>query len=358
MADQIVTNEIPTTTTAWFCLFRLYETMVAAGWTHVRSSRGTADTPSGTDRWAGAFASLVADAWIVLQANSGQQIVFRRGTSSSTTDGWIVWLKDGGYSTTGETALLPGNLPADAAFIRGTGSSPQTYTTDGPWFGASTNTVATLNIGCRDASGTGDESFWLIAQVPANAYNTATGSNVHRIAFERLEHMGGLGIADANPYAWWCPESNTANWTDGLDDLHVLLHEDSTGAGTGYWRRWWNAGQGSEAFKYYAGGQAYQGAGASAETTGTQPNFDGAKAANSDEVIYQATPVQLVRRVRLMKVDEVGFEDPEGGFTQNIFFASDQVLNLDTLDNGNYAKFGDWLVVWWDGNSLNPPVEN
>ena len=31
--------------------------------------------------------------------------------------------------------------------------------------------------------------------------------------------------------------------------------------------------------------------------------------------------------------------------------------NLDTFASGAYAKFGNWLVVWWDGNPANPPVE-
>lgn len=358
MADVIVTNEVPTVTTSWFSAFRLYETLISAGWTHVRSSRGTADTPSGTDRWAGVFGSLVTDAWCVLQANSGQQVVFRRGTSSSNTDGWLVWLKDGGYSTTGETATLPGNLPADAEFIRGSGSTPQTYTTDGPWFGAGAFNIATLNIGARDASGTGDESFWLIAQSVGNAYTSATGSHVHRIALERVEHMSGLGISDVNPYAWWCPESNTSNWIDGLDDLHAILHEDNSGDTIGIWRRWWNAGQAGEVFKKYGSGQVYQGDQTQAATAGDQPNWDPLYASDSDEVIYQATPVQLIRRIRLMRASETGFEDPEGGFSQNLFFANDAVANLDTLDTGNYAKFGNWLVVWWDGNAGNPPVEN
>lgn len=444
MADAIVENEVPATTNAWFTLFRLYETLIAAGWTHFRSSRGTADTPSGTDRWAGAFGSLVADAWIILTANSGQQLVFRRGTSSSTTDGWIVWLPSGGAVSTNETALLPGDLPADAVFIRGTGATPQTYTTDGSWFGASTNTVATVNIGCRDATGVGDESFWVVAQVPGNAYNSGTATNVHRLLFDRVEHMAGLGISDTIPYAWWCPESNTGNWADGMNDLHALLHEDNSGNTAGVWRRWWNAGQGGAAFKLYGAGANYMGDDFAAETTGDSPNFDGAFAADSDEVRYQATPLQLLRRIRLTKVQEVGFEDPEGGFTQNTFFVSDAVVNLDTMgkrthpdpgtgyaitgsntitrnDGGNwyeegyraggqitiataedagnngthtiasdpadtvdgalvvtgtpltnnaadttmsvtadgiYAKFGDWLVVWWGGDPTNPPVEN
>lgn len=331
MADVIVKNEVPTTTTAWFTLFRLYETMISAGWTHVRSSRGTADTPSATDRWAGAFGSLVADAWMVLQANSGQQIVFRRGTSSSTVDGWIIWLKDGGHVNTGETALLPGNLPADAAFIRGSGAQPQTYTTDGAWFGAATTTVATVNIGCRDASGTGDESFWVMCQSTGFSFVTATAAKVHMLAFERLEHMTGLGIVDANPYAWWCPDSLTGNWPDGLDNLFSILHEDNSGNTFGVWRRWWNAGQGSEVFKLYGSGQVYQGDSTASQNTGDTPPWDPAEAADADEAIYQATPVQILRRIRLLKVSETAFEDPEGGFTQNIFFCSDQVASLDTL---------------------------
>lgn len=355
MADAIVTNEIPATTTSLFALFRLYETLVDAGWVVVDSSLGTADTPDSTDHWAGAFASFASGAWIVLQADSGQQLVFRRSTTS-TTLGWIVWLKEGGYVTTGRSATSPGNLPADAAFIRGSGSAPSTYTTGGSWFGASTNTVATLNIGCRDATGQGDESFWVVAQVPGNAYTVATAAGVHRLAFEALEHMAGLGIVDPQPYAWWCPESNTGDWADQLTQLQSLLHPDSVS--TGNWRRWWNAGQAGEAFKFYGSGSNYVGSGSAAATTGDDPSFDPALASDSDQVIYQATPVQLLRRIRLTKAIETGFEDPEGGFTTNIFFASDAVASLDTLNDGTYAKFGAWLVVWWDNNPANPPVEN
>jgi hypothetical protein len=268
-------------------------------------------------------------------------------------------MKDGGYvAATNSTALLPSDLPADAVFVRGTGTTPQTYTTDGSWFGASTNGVATLNIGCRDATGTGDESFWLIAQVPGQPYSSATATNVHRIAFEAVAHMTGLGIVDANPYAWWVPESLTSNWTDGLNDLEAMLHEDNSSGNVGVWRRWWNAGQAGEVFKLYGSGSNYQGNTSAADTSGDNPNFDDALAVGADRVVYQATPQTLVRRVRLTKALEVGFEDPEGGFTQNVFFAGDDVASLDTIISGAYAKFGLWLVVWWDGNAGNPPVEN
>lgn len=353
MADAIVTNEAPVTTNQWFCLFRLYETLLAAGWTHFRSSRGAGDTPSGTDRWAAAFGSIVSNGWIFITANSGQQLLFRRG-GVSNTDGWLVWLPSGGATTTNETAELPGELPADAVFIRGSGAGPQTYTTDGPWFGVNVATVDRLNIGCRDATGSGDESFWIITKQQGVSYTTTTANAHGSLAFDSLAHPSGLGINDTIPYAWWCPSSLTGTWGSALENLDRLLNEDNAGGTAGRWRRIWNAGQGGAVLKQYGSGNLYQGDSFGSQQTGDAPGFDTA----GDEVIYQATPQQLIRRIHLEKSLELAFQDSEGGWTQNIFFTQENdVPSLSTLINGAYAKFGNHLTVWWDGNAGNPPVE-
>ncbi len=355
MADQIVTNEVPAVAAPFYTAVRLVETLIAAGWTLVENSDGTT-VSTGTNYWTGAnYASLGADAWIIIEANSGQQILFRRGSSSSTTEGWIVWSKGGGF-TTGGGASAPANIPADAAEVRGTftAGTPGSFGTDASWFGSSNNMVR-LNIGARDASGSGDESWWIVTRGSGLSY-TSTGNGDHgRLAFEKLVQPSGLGISDAAPYAWWCPMSATGNWHEGLDDCRVLLYEDNSSNSYGCWRRWWNAGQAGEAFKLYGSGNFYAAEGSASDAVhGENASWEQA----GDQVIYQATPQQLIHRIHLSRTLESGYKDPHGGFTSNIFFTQENdVPNLSTLLNGAYAKFGNWLTVWWDGNPLNPPVE-
>ena len=260
---------------------------------------------------------------------------------------------DGGYvSGTNETDTRPSDLPADHDFVRGTGAAPGSYSADGAWFG-STLVPDRVNIGCRDASGTGDESFWIITKGTGLSY-TSTGNADHgRLAFEAVSHESGLGIADANPYAWWTPASTTGNWLEGMDDLRCILTEDDAGGTQGRWRRLWNAGQGTEEIKRYGSGQQYQGDTFGANN-GDNPGWESA----GDQAIYQATPQLLLRRVHLTKSLELAFRDSEGGWTSNILFSNQaDSNNLDTFASGAYAKFGNWLVVWWDGNPANPPVE-
>lgn len=470
MADQIVRNEVPATNNQWFQALRLVEQLILAGWSVVESSDGT--TADATDRWTGNFGSLGADAWIILGANSGQEICFRRGTSSSTGDGWITWSKGGGF-TTGGTASAPANIPADRADIRGTttAGTPGTFTTDGPWLGAtSANTFDRLSIWTEDATGTGDEAFWVIAKQTAVSYTSTTAAAHGRLALEFLAHPAGVGITDSTPYAWWCPTPLTGTWGEGLDDLRCVSTEDSSAGTAGRWRRWWpglhaqgsittiavaslvdgetfvlddgvnaavtfefdgdssvvesatlrqvdisaittadqvrdaiitavinaptldttavNSGSAlvslsndsagvignvaitetvtnagfvvtgmsggvSESFNQYGSGNVFQGD-SSSERAGDFPGWENA----GDNFIYQSVPVEIIRRLHLTSRAQVAFKDSEGGWTQNVFFHNEaDSVNLDTFGaTGQYAKFGNWLVLnnW---NSLSPPTE-
>lgn len=246
MADQIVTNEVPSTATQWFCCYRLVETMLAAGWTITEMSDGTTVTTS--DNWTGNFGSLGSNSWIILRGGvTNQQILFRR-SATSDTNGWIIWSKGGNF-TTGGTASAPANIPSDTkgstghnlrgAFSPGT---PGTFGASASWFG-STSVPTRLNIGCRDAALNGDESWWILAKGAGN-WDVATNGDHGTLAFESLSRASGTGIVDAFPYAWWCPRTDTANWAEGMDDLNILLDPEGSSA-EGRWRRWW-PGEGAE----------------------------------------------------------------------------------------------------------------
>ena len=354
MADQIVTSEVPATTNQWFACFRLAETLLAAGWTVVESSEGLAFAGTFTsDNWTGNFGSLVANAWMVIQANSGQQIVFRRG-GTSITDGWVVWLPGGGYTAANnQTDELPGDLPGtievDSCQIRGTITVPQTYTTDGPWFG-NTSAIDRLYIGCRDATGSGDESFWIVTK----RTGASLGSGAHGdLIFDAVVHTAGLGIADTLPYVWHCPSSLTSTWGAAFDTLNRYLTEDNVGGTIGRWRRMWNAGQGSAVFKQYASGTVYPGWTSTPAEWGHNPGHFTV----DDQAVHQATITNVARSFNIIKTLETGFKDFDGGWTQNVFYNSIDVANLDTINSGAYAKLGDFLIVWWDGNAGNPPAE-
>jgi hypothetical protein len=477
MADQIITNETPLTTNQWFACFRLVEQLILAGWTVVESSRGVGDTPAASDRWSGNFGLLVGNAWIILQAASGRQICFRRG-GTSTTDGWILWSKGGGF-TTGGTDIAPANIPADTEgssghHVRGTTTpgTPGTFTTDAPWFGSTTATTEFLNIGCRDATGAGDESFWLLVKGSGSAWNSTTSSAHGRIAYEALERPAGTGIVDLTPYAWWVPTSDTGSWAEGMDDGNCILHPEGS-VSEGRWRRWFpgdgargtitavaaasivdgetfviddglsaavtfefdnngsvvpsttlrpvtytgietatamrdlirNAinsapvlnitanvldvavvglvnstfkngtvgnvalaetvanpgfivtgmtGGQDEDFVQYASGGLY-GSNPSGVITGEGPSWQNA----DDRYKYQDNPPLILHRMHLNKVVSDGYRDAEGGWTKNILFSGNtgDFSTLQTAGGGAWAKFGNFVVVWWDGNPLNPPQE-
>lgn len=333
MADQLVINEVPSTNTAFFLLFRLYETMLAAGWTHVESSRGSGDTPSTTDRWAGSFGSLVSGAWIVLSSGA-EQVVFARQTTS-TVNGWIVWCT--GYTPGSGTDVTPGTLPANAFFIRG-GSA---WSAAASWFGAASNTVATLNIGVRDATLGGFGSWWVIAQVPGQAYTSATTTATHRLGMEEVKRIG----SGQDGVAFWCPYSSTSNWGVALNSVNTIVGTSTSSP----WVSRWNQGQqGAFIIKYEAGTHIQ----VTSNTGGLNCPLS---ASGLDNIIYQTPSVPQVRRVFLARPNYP--EDADGGYTSNILVCSATIPSLSTINSGAYAKFGA-VVVWWNGNPATPPVEN
>lgn len=465
MADQIVTNETPSTGNQWYAAFRLVEEMIAAGWSVVEMSDGT--TVGNTDNWTGNFGSLGADSWIILQANSGQQICFKRD-GSTDQDGWIVWSRDGNF-TTGGTATAPANVPSDATApsasetVRGsvTSGTPGSFDSSVSFFGSNQSSFDRLNIGVRDASGGGDETFWLILKATGSSYTTGTSSVHGRLAFEKLEHESGLGITDPYPYAWYAPDDGS--WGEALDDVNVVLHDDD--GYNEFWRRWWPGkhAQGSittvaqanlvdgetfvlddgvnpsVTFEYdvagdgVAGGNvqidvsadttpddvrdttiaAINGAGSLAITAGdggpakvrlhndnigtqgnvaitesvadagflvsgmsggadedyrfygsgqlfmSDDNQSGASEnawSRTDGLLYRNDHPVVLHAIHLVKLLDMSFLDYDGGWTTNLFFTGIG-SNLDTFGNGAYAKFGSFLVVWWDGDPTNPPVE-
>lgn len=465
MADQIVTNEVPSTTNQWFAVFRLVEEMIAAGWTVVEMSDGT--TVTNTDNWTGSFGSLGADSWIILQANSGQQILFKRD-GSDNKNGWIAWSRDGNF-TTGGTSTAPANIPSDAAgssfsTARGTVTpgTPGSFSGNQSWLGSNATTFDRLNIGVRDASGVGDESFWIILKQNGSGYQAG---NVGRLAFEKLEHESGLGISDPYPYAWFVPDNENGNWGPKLNDINCVFDDDQS---AGRFRRWWpgrtargtidvvaqaNLVDGETfvlddgtnpavTFEYDVAGDgvgggnvqinvsgdttadevrdttitAINGAGSlnisaanggagrvrvyndNVGTAGNQTITEsvadagftvsgmsggmdedyrrygtGALAMNNgstgwddasfetdrDRILFQADQPIILHALHLVKhIESSGtFKDPEGGWTTNIAVTDFHGANLDTFGNGAWAKFGDFMVVWWDGDQTNPPLE-
>jgi len=373
MADQIIRDEVPATANQWFCAYRLVEQLILAGWTVVESSEGSGFAGTFTvDNWSGNFGSLVDNAWIVLAANSGQQLVFRRHSGGAANwDGWLIWLPSGGYTAANnQTDVLPGDLPANSpqtdgsgilgveSFeVRGTFQTPQTYTTPGTWMGCLFNIAPErLCIGCRDASGTGNESFWLFALHAGGSYDDVTNDDIGRFAFAKLNHEGGLGITDPNPYAWWVPSNSTGGWLEGLDDLTCVLTYDNAASTLGRWRRVRNAGQGvNEEGRRYGSGQEMQGdSSAFPVVDGDNPPWDSA----GDTALYQATPQQVIRPIHLTKAYDLTYKDVEGGWTEDIYFANgNDIANRDTLGAaGEFASFGGWVLVWWD--QVAGPIDN
>jgi hypothetical protein len=340
MADKIVALEVPATNTQFFCCLRLVETMVQAGWALVENGEGSGKSVSSViNYWTQAnFANLVTNAWIVLKADGGQQICFRR--DNTTTNGWIVWSYAGGF-TTGGTNTAPVSIPADAAFVRGTGASgtPGTWTAAGSWFG-STNTVDELSIGCRDATGTA--AWWIVAKGTGLAYTSAGNGDHGTLAFECL---GATEGGDTIPFAWWAPDSATANWTEGLDDYRLLLSSSSDADSDGRWHRWWDAGQGDAFFAQYGSGHYFT---LTSDTAGANPSWQ-----NSDKRLYTATSEVFLRRIHLQRINgsSPAAPDGNGGWTGDIRFTNSvDSASGNTFLTGAYKKFGNHLVVWWDGS--------
>lgn len=341
MADQIVTNEVPEEPYPWWCVYRLVETMLAAGWTVLEMSNGSSISKS--DSWTGSYHDLGPGSWIILENGTGQQVLFQRPDSSNMTqlmfNGTIKWSKGGGYST-GGTASSPPSDPSDVAVIRDT--------TSNGWFGVEAG-VHIFNCGVRDASGSDDGAFWVIGRATGDLY-AGTSHDPHLLAFEKLD---GTEPGDTVPYAWLCPDNTSGAWGNGMEDMPLILNEDPS---SGSWRRWWNAGQPSEVFKQYASGALYQGQSGNDAIAGTDPSFE----EPGDVLAYGSSPRNILHRIKLMKTNETGFMDSNGGYTRNILFSSPNdidVPHLHTLDGGAWAKFPNFIVVWWDGDPNNPPEE-
>jgi hypothetical protein len=367
MADQFV-QEIPASphvdfkfrNTQRFAVYRLVRTMIAAGWTVVESSTGSGFAGTYTaDNWTDFVALNANNSWIVLQANSGQQVLIRFSTTGLWDEGWILWFPNGGYvAGVNQTDVRPSDTPALHLQVRGTHTSPGTYTSDGPLLGASVNTVFREHvIMCRDATGVGDESFYIFAPHYNDDLGVSTNGRHGVLAFESLVHETGLGIVDPYPYAWLCPTNLTSTWVEGLDDARFVLNEDDSGGIQGRWRRIWNAGQGGEVQKQYGGGHLYAGdASAIDATTGDNPAWESSLA----RPVYQVGGDPLIFRVQLTKKLEVAFKDPEGGWTQNIFFIEETETLFAgdyrrTFGAGAYARIGPWVVVRWSGNPADVP---
>ena len=341
-------------------IFRLVRTMIAAGWTVVESSTGLGFAGTyAADNWTDYVSLFNNFAWIVLEANSGQQILIRFSTTAVTDEGWIVWFPAGGYTVaTNQTDVLPSDMPTLRLQVRGTSSGTQTYSSDGPLLGATVNIqFRRYVIRCADATGTGDESFYIFAVDHFANLDSASNSVHGRLAFEKLVHNTNLGIVDPYPYAWWAPQSLTSTWTEGMDDLRSVITEDDSGGTTGRWRRIWNAGQGSQVEKTYGSGHLYQGDDAAANAgLGDGPFWE----IEGAQPIYQASGGEILGRIHLTKELETAFKDVDGGWTQNIFIieANETSFSQDyrvTLDGGNLARIGRNLVVRWSGNVADIP---
>lgn len=339
MADQLVKQEALSPDPTWYVVFRLVETLLAAGWSVVEMSDGTSIYTF--DNWTAKFGSLGSESWIIIESFNGHHICFKRDAENDH-DGWILWSKGGNFTTGGNTTRPL--IPSDVAEIRGTvDAGSDSFITPRQFLGGSTDQdFDEVSIGARDATGSGDESFWLVAKASGVEYTESTSTH-GKLAFEALE--GGTA-SDPVPYAWWSADNNVSSWSHSLDDLRFMVGPESQG----YWHKWWSEGA-NESFESYGGCNYYCGDQFSAHQTGETPPWQNA----DDEYIYAATPVLALRRVnlQLQSGDAEGSKDPNGGWTKNILFQSNQddPVSLDTFDSGQWKKFGNYLVVWWDGTT-------
>lgn len=333
MADQMILNETAATLNQWFVVWRLFETLLLAGWEVHYSSDGT--THDTSDNWTPAgFSGLGSGAYVILTGPGGRQILLQRSTTS-VINGVIRYDYLGAWGTSGANAITPPTAPSSAVTIRN-GSS---------WFG-SASTPVKINIWANDVS-TGDGAFLVVFSTSSGAW---TGTGGGGIGFRALE---GTEPEDADPYAWWAPPGTTTNWAQFVGNpYNGLLSEDNSGGTTGTWWRWHFGG--TPAFcQYGAGGDAYQGS-----------NFQravgngGTWNTTSDVSPYGSSEV-ILHRIHLIKVFQTGRKDPNGGWVKDMYFATpEDVPAGSTIGNAAYAKLGNWLVVPWDGNTANPPVES
>jgi hypothetical protein len=329
MPTTIVINEAPATTTQWFVVYRLYETLLLAGWTVAYSSNGT--THDTSDNWAASFGGLGSGSYIILTGPGGRQVLFQRSTTS-TILGTIRYSKGGGWGTAGAGATTPPTAPADAQTIRN-GSN---------WFGSGANPVR-LNIRCEDVATDGD---WWVVFSTSTAWTSGGGGFLGFLALEETE------VGDPEPYAWWCPDAVGSNWSYFLNDLRMLLGGQLDSATVGRFKKWWRAGEGDESFRTYGSGNIFPAHDAyGSGTWGENPTFGfvAPTARGGLPVIYR---IWLQKR-------ETSFRDPIGGMVKRLWFANPtEVPNLRTLQSGAFAKLGSWLVVQWNGDDLTPPQES
>lgn len=332
MADQMILNEVPATTNQWFVVWRLFQTLLLAGWTVHYSSDGT--TFSAADNWTPAgFAGLGSGSYVILTGPGGRQILLQRATTS-VINGTVRYAYLGGWGTAGAGATTPPTAPASAVTLRNGVS----------WFGSSATPVR-LNIWANDIS-TGDGA-WLVVFSTSTAWTTTGGGG---IGFRALE---GTEPEDTEPYAWWSPPGTGSNWAQFVGNPYAsLLSEDNVGGTTGTWWRWHLGG--TPAFcQYGSGGESYQGSNGVRATGGA-----GTWNASGDLTPYAGGTQVILHRIHLIKSLQTGRRDPNGGYVKDMYFATpEDIPNLSTIGTATYAKIGNWLVVPWDGNTANPPVE-
>jgi len=333
MADQMVLNETPATATPWFLIWRLFQLLLLSGWTVHYSSDGT--TFSAADNWTGVgFAGLGSGSYVILTGKGGRQVLFQR-TTTQTNQGTIRYAYLGGWGTAGANATTPPTAPASAVTLRNSTT----------WFGSASSPVK-VNFWTRDVSG--DGSFMVVYST-ATAWTSNGGAAIGFCATENTE------ASDVDPYAWWAPPGTASNWAAWGTNLHAhLLSEDNAGGTTGTWWKW-HPGAGTPAFLQYGGaGDAYQGSNTTATTVGGNPTWN----AMGDLYPYN-TAQAVVHRIHLVKGLQTNRRDPNGGWVKDVYFATPgDVPNLSTLGTAAYAKLGNWLVMRWDGNTGNPPVES
>jgi len=332
MADQRVLNEAPATTSQWFMVWRLFQLLLLSGWTVHYSSNGT--TFSAADNWTGTgFAGLGSGSYVILTGKGGRQILLQRATTS-TINGTVQYAYLGGWGTAGAGATTPPTAPASAVTIR----------SGAAWFGSALTPVR-IDVWTRDVSGDGT---FLVVMSTSTAWTSGGGG---ALGFFALEGTEG---SDTEPYAWWAPPSSSGNWASWGQNLHAtILSEDNAGGTTGTWRRWHL--QGTPAFvQYGSGGDAYQGSNTNARTTGGNPTW----VSTADVSPFAPTEV-ILHRIHLVKGLQTGRKDPNGGWVKDMYFATpEDIPNLSTIGTAAYAKLGNWLVMRWDGNVANPPVES
>lgn len=330
MADVFLANKYLKSGDGKEAIFVLVSSMVSAGWAPVESSTGTGSVVAGNS-WT-SYPALQTNAWIVLAAPSGRQIVFR--LSSSTGTGWLVWCPYGGYSAGSATVSSPGPLPGTSVFLRGTGAAPSTFSSATSLLGAASATSVSLAV--RDTATS--EDFWAISQAESSSLRGSTG----RLIYARVEHSG-LSQVDPLPYAWHVHSTATYTWST-LSSTSAVSTSDSSSSG--YWRRIWNAGQSGSAIKTY-------GVSVHMPTAGSTSTSSPLSSAETAKARHQASARTLGFRMRLTKVAEAGFPDPDGGAIQGVLLAEiTGIKDMTTANSGQYVKIGPfWL--WWSPSADN-----